>query len=57
MLTRAIGFIVDILRNVFFGRTLVDLKATLFEYIGPPLLIGLRKGITYKIELPEVGVW
>ena len=56
MLTGAIGFIVDIFRNVFFGRTLVDLKATLFEYVGLPLLIGLRKGIIYKIKLLEMGV-
>ena len=56
ILTRAVRFIVDILSSVFLSRTFVDLKATLFEYIGLPLLIGLRKYITYKVKLPEIGV-
>ena len=54
MLTRAVWFIVDILRGVFLGRTLVDLKATLFEYVGLPLPIGLRKCATYKMKLLEI---
>ena len=55
MLTGAVRFIVDILGGVFLGRTFVDLKATLFEHVGPPLPIGLRKCVTREVKLPEVG--
>ena len=55
MLTRIIWFIVDIPRDVFLSVTLIDFEAFFFKYVGLSLPVSLRKCITYKIKLPEVG--
>ena len=55
MLTRIIWFIVDIPRDVFLSGTLIDFEAFFFKYVSLSLSVSLRKCITYKIKLPEMG--
>ena len=47
MLTKIVKFIINILYNIFFNYTLIDLKAFFFKYISLSFLISFNKYVIY----------